>query len=235
MLARKAYPSVSQQFLDDLIMDRFRDGHVDTDMKTHLCLAPATTLPQLVSACVRYETATGYATLHKPFDGVNAVQDDPLSMSRLTYAEVAANARRLGYSLRPWVTHTDQVPRDQRRPHDDDIPRRTPRDQRRPHDDDAPRVAPRDSRPSFTLRDKVFRRPTATTGRRDYSQYQCWNCGRRGHTRWVCKDQPSGLKFAPARLMNTLQEIDYQDHTGDRGDSAHGSATDLSVHQDDLN
>jgi hypothetical protein len=215
-LARKAYPSVDQQFIDDLVMDRFRDGHTDSEMKKHLALTNATSLPQIISACVRYETATESAHPRKPYDGMNNTQEcRPLVQDQhMTYAEVAARAKQLGYALRPWSDHNDS-PRPSFHSRQHSFERRNNFDRRRQSD----------QRQSSGWRQQG--------SRRDYSQMTCWNCGGKGHTRWACKEKDTGMKFAPPGVMNTIQDSQY-DACYEHSDTPHDSVAN-STHEDDLN
>ena len=42
--------------LDNLVVERFREGHGNVELKKHLCLYPSTGLQDLIGACVRFET-----------------------------------------------------------------------------------------------------------------------------------------------------------------------------------
>ena len=42
--------------LDNLVVERFREGHNNIELKKHLCLYPSTGLQDLIGACVRFET-----------------------------------------------------------------------------------------------------------------------------------------------------------------------------------
>ena len=55
-LAQRAYPSADQNMLDNLVVERFREGHGNKELKKHLCLYPSTGLQDLIGACVRFET-----------------------------------------------------------------------------------------------------------------------------------------------------------------------------------
>ena len=55
-LAQRAYPSADQNMLDNLVVERFREGHGNEELKKHLCLYPSTGLQDLIGACVRFET-----------------------------------------------------------------------------------------------------------------------------------------------------------------------------------
>ena len=55
-LAQRAYTSADQNMLDNLVVERFREGHGNEELKKHLCLYPSTGLQDLIGACVRFET-----------------------------------------------------------------------------------------------------------------------------------------------------------------------------------
>ena len=55
-LAQRAYPSADQNMLNNLVVERFREGHGNEELKKHLCLYPSTGLQDLIGACVRFET-----------------------------------------------------------------------------------------------------------------------------------------------------------------------------------
>ena len=60
-LAQRAYTSADQNMLDNLVVERFREGHGNEELKKHLCLCPSTGLQDLIGACVRFENQTrGY-------------------------------------------------------------------------------------------------------------------------------------------------------------------------------
>ena len=42
--------------VDNLVVERFREGHGNVELKKHLCLYPSTGLQDLIGACVRFET-----------------------------------------------------------------------------------------------------------------------------------------------------------------------------------
>ena len=58
-LAQRAYPLADQNMLDNLVVERFREGHGNEELKKHLCLYPSTGLQDLIGACVRFENARG--------------------------------------------------------------------------------------------------------------------------------------------------------------------------------
>ena len=55
-LAQRAYTSADQNMLDNLVVERFREGHGNEELKKHLCLYPSTGLQDIIGACVRFET-----------------------------------------------------------------------------------------------------------------------------------------------------------------------------------
>ena len=55
-LAQRAYTNADQNMLDNLVVERFREGHNNVELKKHLCLCPSTGLQDLIGACVRFET-----------------------------------------------------------------------------------------------------------------------------------------------------------------------------------
>ena len=55
-LAQRAYPLADQNMLDNLVVERFREGHGNEELKKHLCLYPSTGLQDLIGACVLKRT-----------------------------------------------------------------------------------------------------------------------------------------------------------------------------------
>ena len=49
-LAQRAYPLADQNMLDNLVVERFREGHRNEELKKHLCLYPSTGLQDLIGA-----------------------------------------------------------------------------------------------------------------------------------------------------------------------------------------
>ena len=101
-LAQRAYPLADQNMLDNLVVERFREGHGNEELKKHLCLYPSTGLQDLIGACVRFETHVELG-LHarKSNEGLYTVQSG--IRNELTLEEVTRAARRLGFGLRPWI------------------------------------------------------------------------------------------------------------------------------------
>ena len=62
-LAQLAYTNADQNMLDNLVVERFREGHNNIELKKHLCLYPSTGLQDLIGACVRFETHVELGTV----------------------------------------------------------------------------------------------------------------------------------------------------------------------------
>ena len=74
-LAQRAYTNADQSMLDNLVVERFREGHGNVELKKHLCLYPSTGLQDLIGACVRFETHVELgARAHKSNEGLYTVQ-----------------------------------------------------------------------------------------------------------------------------------------------------------------
>ena len=101
-LAQRAYPLADQNMLDNLVVERFREGHGNEELKKHLCLYPSTGLQDLIGACMRFETHMELG-LHarKSNEGLYTVQSS--NRNELTLEEVTRAAHRLGFELRPWI------------------------------------------------------------------------------------------------------------------------------------
>ena len=101
-LVQRAYTNADQNMLDNLVVERFREGHNNIELKNHLCLYPSTGLQDLIGACVHFETHVELGTRsYKPNEGMYTVKGN--DSAELTFDEVTRAARKLGYALRPWV------------------------------------------------------------------------------------------------------------------------------------
>ena len=101
-LAQRAYTSADQNMLDNLVVECFREGHGNEELKKHLCLYPSTGLQDLIGACVRFETHVEIGSCaHKSNEGLYTVQGS--NQTELTLEEVTRAARKLGFTLRPWI------------------------------------------------------------------------------------------------------------------------------------
>ena len=108
-LAQRAYPLADQNTLDNLVVERFREGHGNEELQKHLCLYPSNGLQDLIGACVRFETHIEIGThARKSNEGLYTVQST--TKSEPTLEEVTRAARRLGFGLRPWTVR-QQNPR----------------------------------------------------------------------------------------------------------------------------
>ena len=88
--------------LDNLVVERFREGHGNEELKKHLCLYPSTGLQDLIGACVQFETHVEIGSrAHKSNEGLYTVQSS--NQTELTLEEVMCAARKLGFTLRPWI------------------------------------------------------------------------------------------------------------------------------------
>ena len=130
---------------------------------------------QHTAACVKY-VVTNPAM--KPAEGVYALHTTSApatgTTGGMTYQDVAAHARRLGFVLRPSANN-------------------------RPAG--APAAAPRS--PSFQ-KNNAGAPPRNPGTPKDYSGFQCWKCGSTGHIRYNCPSSETGLKFAPPQRLNML-------------------------------
>ena len=203
-LAQRAYPLADQRMLDNMVVERFREGHNSAELKRHLCLYPSTGLQDLIGACVRFEThIDGNARPQKSNEGVYQVTDT----NAQSYEEVQRAARALGYSLRPWVTR-QQDSRPFRR---DD--RQSDRPFIRQNQGQTPQRSPRPSPANQSSRTPDRRQPPPR------EEVKCWTCGVVGHYASECSQSGPKFAFAPKAVrMNYLQEIneslDYsQDYT----------------------
>ena len=87
--------------LDNLVVERFREGHGNEELKKHLCLYP-TGLQDLIGACVRFETHVEIGLrAHKSNEGLYTVQGG--NQAELTLEEVTRAEHKLGFTLRPWI------------------------------------------------------------------------------------------------------------------------------------
>ena len=101
-LAQRAYTNADQNMLDNLVVERFREGHGNVELKKRLCLYLSTGLQDLIGACVRFETHVELgARSHKSNEGLYTVQGN--SSAEFSLEEVTRAARKLGFTLRPWV------------------------------------------------------------------------------------------------------------------------------------
>ena len=180
--------------LDNLVVERFREGHGNEELKKHLCLYQSTGLQDLIGACVRFEThvETG---LHarKSNEGLYTVQSG--NRNELTLEEVTRAARRLGFGLRPWIVR-QQNPRG----FSNNSPGRNPNNREQQQS------------PKFNQgTNGNARTPNPTRRQTPVRDIMCWTCGKSGHYAFDCKSGGTKLAFAPKAVrMNFVRQIAAQ-------------------------
>ena len=190
-LAQRAYTSADQNMLDNLVVERFREGHGNEELKKHLCLYPSTGLQDLIGACVRFETHVEIGShARKSNEGLYTVQSN--NQTELTLEEVTRAARRLGFGLRPWID---------RQQNNRGFNNATPsQNQNRGEQQQSPRL--NQSGNSGARQQNPIRRQTPV------GEIKCWTCGKTGHYASDCKSSGPKFAFAPKGLkMNFLQQI----------------------------
>ena len=209
-LAQRAYPLADQNMLDNLVVERFREGHGSEELKKHLCLYPSTGLQDLIGACVRFETHVELG-LHarKSNEGLYTVQSS--NRNELTLEEVTRAARRLGFGLRPWITR-QQNPRG--------LSNNSPaRNQNRGELQQS--FKPNQSGNGSARIQNQSRRQTPI------GEVKCWTCGKTGHFAYDCKSSGPKFAFAPkAFKINFLQQIadQVQEYSEEEQNPSSGNA-----------
>ena len=193
-LAQRAYPLADQNMLDNLVVERFREGHGNEDLQKHLCLYPSNGLQDLIGACVRFETHVEIgAHARKSNEGLYAVQNT--TKGELTLEEVTRAARRLGFGLRPWTVR-QQNPRG--------FSNNSPAKNRNGGEQQqTPKIIPNGNNNARTQ--NTPRRQTPL------GEVKCWTCGKNGHYAADCRSGGPKLAFALKALkMNFLQQLAEQ-------------------------
>ena len=190
-LAQRAYTSADQNMLDNLVVERFREGHGNEELKKHLCLYPSTGLQDLIVACVRFETHVEIGSrAHKSNEGLYTVQGS--NQTELTLDEVTRAARKLGFALRPWIDRQQN-----NRGFNNAAPSRN---QNRGEQQQSPKFNQNGN--SGARQQNPNRRQTPL------GEIKCWTCGKTGHYASDCKSSGPKFAFAPKAIkMNFLQEI----------------------------
>ena len=190
-LAQRAYPSADQNMLDNLVVERFREGHGNEELKKHLCLYPSTGLQDLIGACMQFETHVEIGShARKSNEGLYTVQSG--NKTELTLEEVTLAARRLGFGLRPWIMKQQNT-----RGFNNATPGRN---QNSGEQQQSPRL--NQSFNGGARQQNPIRKQTPV------GEIKCWTCGKIGHYASDCKSNGPKLAFAPKTLrMNLLQQI----------------------------
>ena len=190
-LAQRAYPLADQNMLDNLVVERFREGHGNEELKKHLCLYPSTGLQDLIGACVRFETHVELGShARKSNEGLYTVQSG--NRNELTLEEVTRAARRLGFGLRPWIVRQQNS-----RGFSNTSPARN---QNSGEQQQSPKLNQSGNGSARTQ--NPLRRQTPV------GDVKCWTCGKTGHYAYDCKSSGPKFAFAPKALkMNFLQQI----------------------------
>ena len=194
-LAQRAYTNADQSMLDNLVVERFREGHGNVELKKHLCLYPSTGLQDLIGACVRFETHVELGThAYKSNEGLYTVKGN--DSADLILDEVTRAARRLGYALRPWVDR-QQGNRGFGRQDNNGGPSRY-------QNGGSPQQGPKFNQNgnSGAHTQNPIRRQTPI------GEVKCWTCGKMDHHTSDCKTNGPKLAFAPKMVrMKYLQDV----------------------------
>ena len=193
-LAQRAYPLADQNMLDNLVVERFREGHGNEELQKHLCLYPSNGLQDLIGACVRFETHVEIgAHARKSNEGLYTVQST--TKSELTLEEVTRAARRLGFGLRPWTVR-QQNPRG--------FSNNSPaRNRYGGEQQQTPKISPNGNNNARTQNTPQRQTPLG--------EVKCWTCGKNGHYASDCRSSGPKFAFAPKALkINFLQQLAEQ-------------------------
>ena len=191
-LAQRAYTNADQSMLDNLVVERFREGHGNVE---HLCLYPSTGLQDLIGACVRFETHVELGTrAYKSNEGLYTAKGN--DSADITLDEVMRAARKLGHALCPWVDR-QQGNRGFGSQDNNGGPSRY-------QNGGSPQQGPKFNQNgnSGARTQNPIRRQTPI------GEVKCWTCGNIGHYASDCKTNGPKFAFAPKMVrMNYLQDV----------------------------
>ena len=166
--------------LDNLVVECFREGHGNKELKKHLCVYPSTGLQDLIGVLVRFETHVEIGSrAHKSNKGLYTIQGS--NQPELTLEEVTRAARKLGYTLRPWVDRQQG-----NRGFNNTGPSRN-------QNGGEPQQGSRfnQNRNSGARPHNPIRKQTPI------GEVKCWTCGKTGHYTSDCKTNGPKFAFAP--------------------------------------
>ena len=188
--------------LDNLVVERFREGHGNEELKKHLCLYPSTGLQDLIGACVRFKTHVEIRSrAHKSNEGLYTVQGS--NQTELTLEEVTRAARKLGFTLRPWIDRQQS-----NRGLNNAAPSRN---QNRGEHQQGSRF---NQNGNSSARPQIPNRKQTPLG-----EIKSWTCGKTGHYGSDCKSNGPKFAFAPKAIkMNYLREISDQENDYSEGE-----------------
>ena len=200
-LAQCACTNADQNMLDNLVVERFREGHGNVELKKHLCLYPSTGLQDLIGACVRFETHVELGARPQIQRGV--IHRPGNSSAELTLEEVTRAARRLGFALRPWVDQQQG-----NRGFNNGGPNRY---QNGGNSQQGPKFNQNGNGGARTQ--NPVRRPTPI------GEVKCWTCGKMGHYASDCKTNGQKFTYAPKVIrMNYMQDASDNENDYSEGE-----------------
>ena len=197
-LAQRAYTSADQNMLDNL------EGHGNEELKKHLCIYPSTGLQDLIGACVRFETHVEIGSLaHKSNEELYTVQGG--NQAEFTLEEVTRAARKLGFTLRPWIDRQQG-----NRGFNNAGPNRN---------QNGGETQPQQGSRFSQNRNSGARPQNPIRKQTPIGEIKCLTCGKAGHYASDCKTNGPKFAFASKVIrMNYLQEISDQENDYSEGE-----------------